>query len=584
MTGTYKPASGPDVQWSFTENGDDADGDGLPNALDPNSDVRFNSPPLWDLRDRTKWKYKSWVAGFYVTFRVEYLNPGSRDTDGDGIADEDELLWGSDPTDATSKLTSSTVQSDVDGDGLSLIEERILGLDPAGRDKDNDLLWDGEELDPLGIDENHDGNTGDNGDFVTQVRPTLPDNPNSDGDATATDRVELIDGTDPMVRDTDGDGLNDEDESPRAGPIPAHTLGKALNADTDGDSLSDFEEKNGYSLDRPSTVTSTHAVTWIDKEDTDNDDAVGSAHLMSDAAEIYRWASDPNDPAGDADHDAIPDNLEVYSLGTHPDLEDTDLDGLKDGEEDADHNGIIAGAESDPKKTDSDDDYLVDGYEVNKAFSSYVPLTASTNPTQHDTDLDNLWDCAELALAADPNDADTDNDGLKDGDEVPGGGSDHDALQFQNGRTYLSNPVADDSDLDGIKDGVETLGDADDDGGTNAMDVDADNDWIRDGTPGTPGTLDEDYVADVDGDTVPNALDGDSFDNDRMSDPVELFFFDPGLAMNDSDRDDDGLPDGSEYSHFYFNPVAEKLGDGAIPNDAIRVRANPSAAIPIRMV
>ena len=58
-----------------------------------------------------------------------------RDTDGDGISDEDELALGTDPS-----------LADSDGDGLNDDEEVALGTDPLVQDSDGDGLTDGAEV------------------------------------------------------------------------------------------------------------------------------------------------------------------------------------------------------------------------------------------------------------------------------------------------------------------------------------------------------------------------------------------------------------------------------------------------------
>ena len=562
ITIRWKDAGGvtQSIDWREDNTESEAPGfaDGRPNVLDANSDWNDATAGDHDFRDRTEYAYRN-LPGV-----LGPLNPGRPDTDGDGVNDEDEVLAGSDPLDAGNFTGSSPSYAgqDPDNDGLYNPEEVILGLNSGSIDSDADGLNDGEELDPRGVDYQHNGTPGDNNDGVTQLWPTDPKLQDTDGD-TLNDKLELAGGalpiTDPLRRDSDGDKVDDnkEDllwplgENPRV-------------ADTDGDLLLDGEEDTDFS----GLVNGTE--TDPAKRDTDGDD-FGVGFKMDDANELYRWTTNPLANA-DKDGDTITDANEVYNLvftgHTDPRWADSDLDGLNDG-------GAVSEATSgtNPLVRDTDADYLPDGYEVNKTYPGYVSLANATDPTNPDTDDDLLKDCAELALTTDPIVADTDGDGLDDGTEAPGTGADKEALAFQTAGSYLANPKFADSDGDGIADGTETLTDADGDGAPNAMDVDSDNDWVRDGTnPGSP----EDYVADSDGDGVKNALDGDSTDNDRLSDPAEWFLFDPGLAMNDADRDDDGLLDGDEYWHFFFNPYAVQRGGAGINNDAVRVRSNPS--------
>jgi hypothetical protein len=105
-----------------------------------------------------------------LTNMEEYLagtDPASADTDGDGMADGDELnTYGTDPLD-----------SDCDGDGLTDGEEIARSADPHVADSDGDGLTDGEEVHTYGSD---------------------PMAVNSDGDAWA-DVIEVAGGSDPMT-------------------------------------------------------------------------------------------------------------------------------------------------------------------------------------------------------------------------------------------------------------------------------------------------------------------------------------------------------------------------------------------------
>jgi len=89
-------------------------------------------------------------------------DPNNPDTDGDGWGDGVEILNGTSPTDKTSfpkfdtNISSSTSHptlggsrdnpNDHDNDGLSNDEERILGTDPTNPDTDGDGVSDGTEI------------------------------------------------------------------------------------------------------------------------------------------------------------------------------------------------------------------------------------------------------------------------------------------------------------------------------------------------------------------------------------------------------------------------------------------------------
>ncbi len=127
---------------------------------------------------------------------------GERDDDGDGLTNQQESEWGTDPN-----------NPDTDNDELKDGEEVLrLRTDPRNPDTDADQLTDGEEV---------------------LRRGTDPLNPDTDGDRLS-DGEEVRIGTDPTKADTDGDGLIDGEEIQR-GTNP-------LNPDTDGDRLNDGDE------------------------------------------------------------------------------------------------------------------------------------------------------------------------------------------------------------------------------------------------------------------------------------------------------------------------------------------------------
>ena len=61
------------------------------------------------------------------------------------------------------------------------------------------------------------------------------------------------------------------------------------------------------------------------------------------------WPQDPATQAQDTDRDGIPDEVELRT-NTNPYNADTDGDGVKDGVEDANRDGVVDAGESDPRK------------------------------------------------------------------------------------------------------------------------------------------------------------------------------------------------------------------------------------------
>jgi MYXO-CTERM domain-containing protein len=317
----------------------------------------------------------------------------------------------------------------------------------------------------------------------------------------------------------------------------------------------------------------------------------------------------------DADNDGLTDGEEVL-LGTDPNDADSDDDGVLDKNEpsfnlDTDGDGLINAL--DP---DSDDDGLFDGTELGLGCSN--PQTnpkrgrcrpdgdagaTKTNPLSRDTDGGGRSDGAEdpnLNGVVDKDESDanksSDDNTLKDFD----GDGLSDALE-----TYLgSNPKDADSDDDGLLDGEERnpSDDVDRDGLICVLDVDSDNDALFDGTeagknckhPSTDAALghcradadagatktspvvaDTDHGGVIDGaedvdlngakngselDPLDTADDkgpaGQDSDGDGLSDVLEGAL---GTSVNDTDSDDDGLPDNEEP-----NPSDDADGDKLI--------------------
>ena len=120
-----------------------------------------------------------------------------------------------------------------------------------------------------------------------------------------------------------------------------------------------------------------------------------------------------SDMITDTDGDGIIDYIEIELLDLNYLTQDSDDDGVLDGDEDSDNDGLTNIEEID---------------------------TYFTRPHDDDTDDDGLKDGTEIINRLDPNVADTDNDGLTDGDEID---------------VYLTWPHRADSDGDGVSDGDE---------------------------------------------------------------------------------------------------------------------------------
>ena len=305
-------------------------------------------------------------------------------------------------------------------------------------------------------------------------------------------------GTDPLIADSDGDGLVDGDEvSLGANP---------LDSDTDDDGLLDGQE----------------AALGTDPLDSDSD-----GDRLSDRWEIDNGLDplDPADGASDADDDGLSFAQETLDYGTDPDCWDSDADGLSDGDEitlgtnplhgDSDGDELPDGYEvrigTNPLLYDTDGDRLSDGWE--HFHSPYNPLDAADGAA--DADLDGLSNAVEILDShTDWNLADTDNDGLSDYAEHHGD----------------TNPLDADTDGDGLLDGQEAAL------GTDPCDADSDNDGCPDGWEVRYGfnplsATSPHLRADPDMDGIPNGEEA------RL-----------GTSPLSADTDGDGLTDAAEAS------------------------------------
>jgi hypothetical protein len=110
-------------------------------------------------------------------------------------------------------------------------------------------------------------------------------------------------------------------------------------------------------------------------------------------------------PLTDTDSDGIPDGVEdknrngvVDSGETDPTKADTDGDGISDGVEDANHNGRVDIRETNPLNSDTDNDGMPDGWEVQYDFNPLV------NDANEDDDGDGYSNLKEYKRKTIPND------------------------------------------------------------------------------------------------------------------------------------------------------------------------------------
>ncbi|MBK5113372.1 MAG: hypothetical protein KGD59_11990 [Candidatus Heimdallarchaeota archaeon] len=228
---------------------------------------------------------------------------------------------------------------------------------------------------------------------------------------------------------------------------------------------------------------------------------------------------------------------------------DTDQDSLGDIDEDI--------FWTDKYKQDSDNDLLVDGYEVRETLS---------NPAIADTDWDTLGDGVEVNLyLTNPLVIDSDGDGITDGDEVKVWGtspidvdSDGDSISdFDELFVYLTNPNNIDTDFDDMPDFWEIVNNLDPNFDDALNDEDSDDLFNV-----------EEYFENTD------PYNNDT-DTDELSDgdEVKVWFTSP-LKF---DTDDDTIGDSDEVLVYHTNPLlADSDGDGFSDREEINSQTDPN--------
>jgi hypothetical protein len=375
-------------------------------------------------------------------FRGEAYVVSFKDRDADGASDLIDLDNDNDG------LTDA--EEDLDGDGVLDAGE----TDPLAPDTDGDLIQDGTER----------GVTCSGG--VWAIHCDDPDYPYTSTAASLALHFVPDAGpgtTDPRDRDSDDDGLSDGSEDVGHDGFADQGESDASKPDTDGDGVFDGTEA-GRTVSVPATAVA---------EGTDE-----SAGFWKADADGGASVTDPSDA-------------------------DSDDDGLSDGQEDANHNGAIAG---------DDGDGQVDLGEI----------WTETDPRDDDTDRDGIKDGIEVSTGTDPLDQDSDDDGLADGwidgsNGAPKNGVAN-AVEYEDldGDGHLdaneSDPRKHDTDGDGLTDGVES--------GLNAQGLEG-RDMQADTMAGQGGTN-------------PQVM------HIKLDLDAGATFTDPA----DADTDDDGLPDG----------------------------------------
>ena len=141
---------------------------------------------------------------------------------------------------------------------------------------------------------------------------------------------------------------------------------------------------------------------WYKLKDTDND---GLVDVFEDYLDGDRFNTD-------TDGDGLDDYYESFMTFTKLNDTDSDDNGITDDIEDLDEDGLSNIIELEnkthPWNEDTDDDGIIDGDEIN---------IHNSNPLVKDTDNDGLIESDELKLGTEILNKDTDGDGILDGDE-----------------------------------------------------------------------------------------------------------------------------------------------------------------------
>jgi hypothetical protein len=345
--------------------------------------------------------------------------------------------------------------------------------------------------------------------------------------------------------DNDSDGvLNYQDMCPT---VPEdidgyHDADGCPDPDNDGDGFPDFTDQ----------CPGTDATVGDDGTPCTND--LHEINTCEDYDGVLDTDGCHDSPGEDLDGDTLPDDDEVYTYLTRPDIADTDGDGLSDGEEVLTYNTCPADGASLPQcvgvadARDTDGGGVSDGDEVGRGTDPLNPgddapagdidsdgipdgednCPSTYNPSQLNTDSACIDNGADItgSCRANPNkdsqgdacDLDDDNDGLTDAQEAVGCGSfgptdplkkdtdgDRAIDGYECNTGHDPNNPADrphcvgstDTDGDGIPDCVEEMG-----YGTSPLVSDTDGD-----SSGNDGCRDDKQIADINGDGQANVLD-----------------------------------------------------------------------------
>ena len=314
---------------------------------------------------------------------------------------------------------------------------------------------------PMVLDSDGDGLTNEN---ETDVHGTDPNDIDTDDDDLTDYEEVMVTNTDPLDSDSDNDTLLDGAEVNLYGTNP-------LSNDTDGDGLTDSQEVLFFGSDPLVFDADADSDSWYwfqDCNDSNPQVHPGMSEYLNGIDENCDGNWDEGFNVTDSDNDDLADYPEYHIYGTNWTNPDTDGDNLTDGDE-----VLIHG--TDPLVPDADADtdgwyWFQDCNESDPWINPSMPelLDGIDNDcdemidedyTGLDSDFDGLLDLNEFNIwLTDPFDNDTDDDGLDDGFEL---------------NVTFTNPLIPDLDSDG--DGFRWFADCDDN--NSAIHPNATEEW-----------------------------------------------------------------------------------------------------------
>ncbi len=353
--------------------------------------------------------------------------------------------------------------------------------------------------------------------------------------------------TNPMLADTDGDGITDFNE--KRYPVRDEYYTNPRNPDTDGDGLLDGQEDrdgDGLFTNVTTLVIGSEGCVGAMKLDTDptnpDTDGDGLTDYQEVSGDIFVGQLFINAIMDDN----VWDTIGKIAVGSNPRSVDSDGDGIPDAEE---YNGsFVDWFSTNPCMWDSDNDGVNDIDEFEGCGLNPDTNCKATTVLNRgrDSDNDGLTDSCEKILGTDPNLADSDNDGIWDGAEVnfqmvlEEYKLSKDLRVFKDGSTLKAhfdctydpdagdiNPDMPDTDGDGVSDGNEVAY------GSDPRQWDTDGDCIPDGPMMIRNHL---------GEEIYSLGENKNADHKRDSNETDATLM---------DTDGDGLPDG------FFNGLGE---------------------------